>query len=150
MRRVVALALTRVRCSSPAMEQGGYRAFPASLDAASPDGGAAAVGASPLAPVEKFAASGQGGPPPSRAASLGEDFFGAWSETRALLSGVCERERGGGGGEGELFARIFCSEFCPLLAWRTPRDVAFMHSVGRRKVLLCGPRVASFVGKRCP
>lgn len=84
---MVALALTRVRCSSPAMEQGGYRAFPASLDAASPDGGAAAVGASPLAPVEKFAASGQGGPPPSRAASLGEDFFGAWSETRALLSG---------------------------------------------------------------
>lgn len=60
----------RLRSSTSAstMERGGYRAFPASLDAVSNEG---AVGAPPLAPVGKFAASGQGGPPPSRAASLG-------------------------------------------------------------------------------
>ncbi|CAN0561347.1 unnamed protein product, partial [Ectocarpus sp. 12 AP-2014] len=44
---------------------GGYRAFPASLDAL------AVTEPPPALPVvSKFAASGQGGPPPSRAASL--------------------------------------------------------------------------------
>lgn len=55
---------------SLSLYQGGYRAFPASLDALS-------VTEPPPAPpvVAKFAASGQGGPPPSRAASLGNVYF---------------------------------------------------------------------------
>lgn len=44
----------------------GYRAFPSSLDSLS-----VAEGTPPVVAAGKFAASGQGGPPPSRAASLG-------------------------------------------------------------------------------
>lgn len=62
----------------------GYRAFPSSLDSLS-----VAEGTPPVVAAGKFAASGQGGPPPSRAASLGNRC--RWS---CVFVRVCLLSRG--------------------------------------------------------